>query len=86
MGMELEGGTSFIAETPERRQHVFLIEIVPAAQTPPPDQARQLKLKKETMRRAEAQTPAFTILGFPMLNPVRPDPILWPPLKKMGNK
>jgi hypothetical protein len=38
------------------------------------------------MRRAEAQAQAFTILGFPTLNPVRPVPILWPPLKKMDNK
>jgi len=32
------------------------------------------------MRRAEAQAQAITILGFPMLNPVRPIPILQPPL------
>jgi hypothetical protein len=64
---------------------VFLVEIVAAAQTPPPDQAQQIQLQKEA-RRAEAQAQAFTILGFPTLNPVRPVPILWPPLKKMDNK
>jgi hypothetical protein len=64
---------------------VFLIAAT-AAQTPLPDQTRQLELQKEAMRRAEAQAQAFTILGFPTLNPVRPVPILWPPLKKMDNK
>jgi len=60
---------------------VFLIGIgIAAAQTPTPsDQARQ-------MRRAEAQSQAFTILGFPTLNPARPVPILWPSLKKIENK
>jgi hypothetical protein len=63
---------------------VFLIGIgIAAGQTPTPsDQARQ----KEAMRRAEAQAEAFTILGFPMMNPARRVPILWPPLKKMDNK
>ena len=43
---------------------VFLIAAT-AAQTPLPDQTRQLELQKEAMRRAEAQAQAFTILGFP---------------------
>jgi len=64
---------------------VFLIATA-AAQTPPPDPARQIQLQKEAMRRAEAQAQAFTILGFPMLNPLRPVPILQSPLKKMENK
>ena len=60
---------------------VFLVGIgIAAAQNPTPDQARQIELQKEAMRRAEAQAQAFTILGFPMLNPARPVPILWPPL------
>jgi hypothetical protein len=60
---------------------VFLVGIVAAAQTPTPAVLpRQIELQKE------AQAQAFTILGFPMMNPGRPVPILWPPLKKMENK
>jgi hypothetical protein len=66
---------------------VFLIEIKAAAQNPTtPDQAHQIQLQKEAMRRAEAQAQAFTILGFPTLSPLHPIFILQPPLKKMENK
>ena len=61
------------------------IEIA-AAQTPQPDQARQIQLQKEAMDRAEAQAQVFTILGFPTLSPLHPIFILQPPLKKMENK
>ena len=48
---------------------VFIGIGIASAQTPPPDQARQVQLQKEAMRRAAAQVQAFTILGFPTLSP-----------------
>ena len=62
---------------------VFLIATA-AAQNPTPDQARQLELQKEAMRRA-AQSAPVKIIGWPTLRPLRPIRIL-PPLKKMENK
>ena len=59
---------------------VFLIGIVAAAQTPPPpDQERQSQLQKEAMRSA-ARSPPVKIIGYPTLRPLRPIPILQPPL------
>jgi hypothetical protein len=51
----------------------FLIGIA-AAQTPP-DQARQIELKKEAMRRA-ARSASVKIIGSPTLVRVQPIPIL----------
>ena len=65
---------------------VFLIAIgIAAAQNPtPPDQARQIELQKEAMRRAARSAPV-KIIGFPTLRPLRPLRILGP-LKEMENK
>jgi len=52
---------------------VFLIATA-AAQTPP-DQARQIELKKEAMRRAARSAPV-KIIGSPTLVRVQPIPIL----------
>ena len=61
---------------------VFLVVIgIAAAQTPPPDQARQIELQKEAMRKAAP----FKIIGWPTLTPAGPIRIL-PTLKKIDNK
>jgi len=43
---------------------VFLIEIVGAAQTPTPDQTRQIELQKEYLRLSVARS-ASVLIGFP---------------------
>jgi hypothetical protein len=56
---------------------VFLIglRIAAAQNPPPPDQARQIELKKEAMRRAARSAPV-KIIGSPTLVRVQPIPIL----------
>jgi hypothetical protein len=58
---------------------VFLIGIGIAAAQTPPDQERQSQLQKEAMRSAAPSAPV-KIIGYPTLRPLRPIPILQPPL------
>jgi hypothetical protein len=66
---------------------VFLpigIATVPAQNPTPADQAHQIELQKEAMRKAARSAPV-KIIGWPTLTPAGPIRIL-PPLKKMENK
>jgi len=74
---------------------VFLMGIGIVAGQTPPDQARQIELEKEAMRRAEAQRiheaidrerERLRFIGFPTLTPAQPIIIMQPPLKKVENK
>ena len=60
---------------------VFLVGLGIAAAQTPPDQARQIELQKEAMRRAARSAPV-KIIGSPTLVPAHPVPILLPPLSK----